>query len=183
MNESIISVRYTKALFLIAEEKGLLDNIKKDMEMIFSIMSENNELLYIFQNPVIKPSKKQEVVRNVFTSFHDLTISFINLLIKNRRENHLLDISRNFLSKYRQNKGIESAVFTTAVEMESGMIEKVKNLIKAALKTEIELSGKTDKNIVGGFIIRIGDKQIDSSVKTNLNKIRKKLLDTTVDVN
>ena len=183
MNESIISVRYTKALFLLAKEKGLLEIVKNDMEMVHNVMNESDELQHIFQNPVLKPTKKQEIIKQVFTSFNVLTLSFINLLIKNRRESHLFDISRNFLDRYRQNMGIETAVFTTATDMDSKMLDKVKDLIKTALKTGIELTNKTDQNIIGGFVIRVGDRQYDSSVKSNLNKIKKKLLSISIDLN
>ncbi len=132
MNESIISVRYTKALFLLAKEKELLDIVKNDMETVFNVMNDSDELQNIFQNPVLKPTKKQEIIKQVFTSFNGLTLSFINLLIKNRRENHLFDISRNFLDRYKQNKGIETALFTTATNMDLKMIEKVKDFIKTS---------------------------------------------------
>lgn len=183
MNESIISVRYTKALFLLAKEKELLDIVKNDMETVFNVMNDSDELQNIFQNPVLKPSKKQEIIKQVFTSFNGLTLSFINLLIKNRRENHLFDISRNFLDSYKQNKGIETALFTTATNMDLKMIEKVKDFIKTSLKTDIELTNKIDQNIIAGFVIRVGDRQYDSSVKSNLNKIKKKLLNTSIDLN
>jgi len=181
MNESIISVRYTKALFLLAKDKGLLNEVKTDMEIIFSVMSENDDLKLVFQNPVLKPTKKQEIVSEIFSSFNNLTISFINLLIKNRRENHLYDISRNFLTKYRKDEGIETGVFTTAVAIDTMILDNVKSMIKKALLTEIELTNKIDKNILGGFIIRVGDKQVDSSVKTSLSRIKKKMLNVSVD--
>jgi F-type H+-transporting ATPase subunit delta len=183
MNESIISVRYTKALFLLSKEKGLLDIVKNDMEMVFNVMNQSNELQHIFQNPVLKPTKKKEIINQIFNSFNELTLSFINLLIKNRRESHLFDISRNFLDRFRQDKGIETAVFSTATDMDSKMIDKVKKLIMEAMKTEIEINNKIDQNLIGGFVIRVGDKQYDSSVKSNLNKIKKKLLNTSIDLN
>ena len=66
MNESIISVRYTKALFLLAKDKGLLDDIKSDMETVFNLMNDNEELQHVFENPVLKPSNKQEIVKEIF---------------------------------------------------------------------------------------------------------------------
>jgi F-type H+-transporting ATPase subunit delta len=183
MNESIISVRYTKAIFLLAKEKGLLDVVNNDMEIIFSFMNESNELQHVFKSPVLKPSKKQEIIEKVFHSFNKMTISFINLLIKNRRESHLFDISRNFLTWYKKHNGIETATFTTAVSMESLTYEKVRDLIKTVLKTEVDLTNRIDQNIIGGFIIRVGDRQIDSSVKSNLNKAKKKLLNASISAN
>lgn len=181
MNESIISVRYTKALFSLALDKGLLDVVKNDMETVYFVMNESEELQNIFQNPVLNASHKNEIVKLIFKSFNKITISFIGILIKNRREEYLHDISRNFLEKYKHYKGIETANLTTAVSVDKKMLEKVKELIKKLIKKEIEISNQIDNRIIGGFLIRVGDRQIDATVQTNLNIIKRKLLNTTIN--
>jgi F-type H+-transporting ATPase subunit delta len=182
MNESIISVRYTKSIFALANEKGIIDTVKSDMENIFAIMNESEELMLVFQNPVLKPSNKQEVINQLFgKSFHPITLSFINLLIKNRREEYLHDISRNFLQKYRQMKGIETGTFTTAVTIKPETLEMIRVLIKKAMNVDVELNSSVDSKIMGGFVLRVGDTQYDASVQSNLNKIKRKLLNTTVN--
>ena len=182
MNESIISVRYTKSLFALAEEKGILDVVKNDMENIFAVMNESEELKLVFQNPILKPSNKQDVIKQLFgASFHPISLSFINLLIKNRREEHLHDISRNFMAKYRKKKGIETGTFTTAVTIKTETLDMIRVLIRKAMNIEVELSNSVDSRILGGFVLRVGDKQYDASVQSNLNKIKRKLLNTTVN--
>lgn len=181
MNESIVTVRYTKALFNKAIEVDLLDAVKDDMKTVFEVMNESKELLFVFKNPILKPSKKQEVIKNIFNKFNQLTLSFINLLIKNRREEFLHDISRNFLTKYTKSKGIEFAVLTTAHVVDADFLEKVKEVIKNTLKTDIEIKSQTDQRIIGGFIIRVGDNQLDASVQSNLKRFKKKLLNTTIN--
>jgi F-type H+-transporting ATPase subunit delta len=180
MNESIISVRYSKALFNLAKEKSVIEAIKQDMETVFSLMKESEALQYVFQNPVLKPSKKNEVVKKIFTSFNPISLSFIELLIKNHREEYLFDISRNFLDKYMQHKGIETAVFTSVNKVDEAILEKVKKLIQTLLKKDVELSNVIDNRILGGFILRVGDKQFDASVQSKLNKIKQKLVKTSV---
>lgn len=180
MNESIISVRYTKALFSLAVEKGVLDVVKNDIESVYVLMSVSEELQQVFKNPVLKPSKKEEIIELVFTSFNPITISFIKLLLQNRREEHLQDIARNFLTRYRRFKGIETALFTTAISVDQNIYKKIKSIIEQQLKTEVELNSQIDEKIIGGFILKVGDKQIDASVLSNLNKLRRKLLDTSV---
>lgn len=181
MNESIISVRYTKALFNLANEKGLLDSVKNDMDTVFHVMNESEELLLLMQNPVLSSPLKEDALNRIFTSFNKITLAFIGLLLKNRREEYLLDISRNFLDKYRLSKGIETAVFTTANTVDSAMLEKVRNIIAKALNSQIELSNNVDDRIIGGYILRVGDKQYDASVYSNLAKMKRKLLSTTIN--
>jgi F-type H+-transporting ATPase subunit delta len=180
MNESIISMRYTKALFQLSKEKGVLDIVFGDMKTIFQFMNESEELQYVFQNPILKPSKKEEIIDQVFRSFHPLTTSFVKLLLKNRREEHLHDISRDFLDFFSKDKGIENAVFTTSVAIDIEIINKLKNLLQKLLNAEIDLASKIDQKLIGGFILTIGDRQYDASVQANLKKLKRKLLDTPI---
>ena len=181
MNESIISVRYTKAIFAIAVDKKSLEAVKADMDDIFAIMNESAELQAFFKNPVLKPSKKEELVKLIFPKFNFYTLSFINLLIQNRREEYLHSISRNFLDRYMKFKGIETGMVTTAVKMPEPILEKIKVLIQDALKKEVEISNKVDENIIGGMIIQIGDKQFDASVKSSLEKTKRTLLNASIN--
>lgn len=181
MNESIISVRYSKALFNLSKDKSIIDAVKMDMETVFTLMNESEELQHVFQNPVLKPSKKGEIVKQLFPSFNTISLSFIDLLIKNRREEYLFDISRDFLKKYMQHKGIENAVFTSAIAVDSAMLEKVRAIVRSLLKTEVELSNVVEKKILGGFVLRVGDRQFDASVQAKLNKIKQKLVKTSIN--
>ena len=180
MNESIISVRYTKALFNLAVEKSQLESVKNDMDIVFHVMNESLELQLLLKNPILSSSIKEDALGKIFTSFNKLSLSFINLLIKNRREEHLHDISRDFLDKYRVSKGIETAVFTTATAIDSKMLENVKDIITKALRTQVEMSNNVDERIIGGYILRVGDKQFDASVNSSLEKMKRKLLSTTI---
>jgi F-type H+-transporting ATPase subunit delta len=173
-------VRYTKAIFSVAIEKNALETIKDDMGQIHELMSHSQELQTLFQNPVLKPSKKEELVKQIFKSFNSYTISFICLLIKNRREEYLQDISRNFIDMYRKHKGIESGTITTAISISSETLDNIKKIIHSSLKKEVDLNVKVDENIIGGMIIQIGDKQYDASVKSGLEKMKRKLLNTSI---
>lgn len=180
MNESIIAVRYTKALFSLSKENKIIEEVKADMEAIFSLMGQSKELQHFFQNPVLKPSKKIEITDLLFPSFHRVSKGFIDLLIKNRREEFLQDIARNFLEKVRVYNGIETAVFTTSVKVDASTLEKVKKIITELVKLKVELSNNIDERIIGGFVLKVGDKQYDASIRTGLNKIKRKLKETVI---
>jgi F-type H+-transporting ATPase subunit delta len=173
-------VRYTKALFQLSKEKEVVDIVFNDMKTLFQLMNESEGLQYVFQNPILKPSKKEEIIDQVFKSFNPLTTAFIKLLLKKRREGHLHDISRNFMDFYRRDKGIENAFFVTSVIVDNVIIEKLKNLLEKSLNKVIDLTSKVDQKLIGGFVLTIGDRQYDASVQTYLEKLRRKLLDTPV---
>jgi F-type H+-transporting ATPase subunit delta len=181
MNESIIAVRYTKALFELSVQKNKLDIICGNMKNITDLMTEYVELRKFFENPIIKPSRKNNLVKELFIGFETETLSFITLLIENKREEYLEQIARNFQDRYRKHKGIESAVFTTSTPVSGAILESVKKLIKSELKTEVEIYNQVKENIIGGFVLKVGDKQYDASVQTKLAKYKRQLLNSSVN--
>lgn len=180
MNESIIAVRYTKALFNLAKEKNLLEQIKADVEAMYVLIDQSDDLKLFIENPVIQPSKKSLIFKQVFQSFNPITLSFIDLLVKKKREEYLIDICRDFVSQYKKYRKIETAVFTTAVAVDAKVLEKVKELIKSGLKTDVELTGEVKSSLIGGFVLRVGDMQYDASVQTNLTKIKRRLTNSSI---
>jgi F-type H+-transporting ATPase subunit delta len=181
MNESIIAVRYTKAIFALAKEKNILDAVMADMNIVYELLNQSLEMRRFFENPVIRPLKKQEITHQVFSSFHPVSQLFIDLLIKNKREEYLHQIALNFLNKYRKHSGIETAVFTSAIAVNDKTLESVIQLVKNIFKTDVELTSQVDEKIMGGFVLRVGDKQFDASVQSKLEKIKRKLINTTIN--
>jgi F-type H+-transporting ATPase subunit delta len=102
-----------------------------------------------------------------------LSFAFINLITDKRRESYIADISKSFIQLYKQHKNILSAVITSANGIDEATRNKVKELIKTTTQGEIELVEKVDKELIGGFVLKIGDKQIDASVSRQLNNLRK----------
>jgi len=96
MNDSKISVRYAKALYSLSGDKNISENVYQDMNFILHLYSETEEFRLMLDNPVIKSSKKIALFKTLFqTSTHEITYSFLNLLLKNNRENFIDAIARN----------------------------------------------------------------------------------------
>lgn len=182
MNYSKISIRYSKALFELAKEKNLIEEIKSDIKLIYDSFSVP-EFPILLNSPIVKNSVKFEILKKVFSNnLHSLTFSFLKMIVDNKRENHLNDITRNFLDFYKKDKGIKTAVFTTAAEIDSNLIANVKKVIKEVFNSEIELNHIIDNDILGGFVLRVEDQQIDSSVSSKLRTLKRNLINTTFDV-
>jgi len=179
MNYSKISVRYSKALFLLAKEKELLDNIKDDIYLIGDSIKLVPEFSLLISSPIIAPSKKQEIIQSIFKNkIHQLTFSFLNLLVNNKREDHIADIIRNFIKLYKKDKNIKTVVLTTPVSIDQSLENEISKLIKTKFETNIELIKEVDKNIIGGFILKIENQLLDASVSSQLKRIKQELLET-----
>ena len=175
MNESRISVRYSRALFQSALEKKILDRINQDMILVKKIctMPEVKELLI---NPVIKPSKKREILDKLFEKdVHKLTLSLIDLVVKNGRERYIPAIARVFINDTLKYNGITESVLTAAVKVDTAIIKQVSDLIANLFKTKVDLKENIDDTIIGGFILKVEDNYIDASIRNKLRIIKKEL--------
>ena len=181
MNISAIRVRYAKAFFSLAREKKMMETLKTDIEKVFNVCNQSTDFIHLLESPVVSTSKKSELMTKIFKAEVDtLTLNFLLLIIKNKRESYIPGICRNFLDLIRKDQNIKSAVLVTASEINSKIIDKIKTLMEKELNAKVELSVDVEPEIIGGLILRIGDKQFDSSVNTQLKKIKQQLLETEV---
>lgn len=181
MNESQISVRYAKALFQGAAERKQLDAVYKDMELVADVckMDDFQEMLML---PSLKVSQKQALANSLFEKhLSELSLSMIQLVIENKREAYLTGIARNFRELYRKEKGIQSASLVTATPVDEGAMKAILDLIKKTYASQVELSASVDEDVIGGFVLTIEDKQYNASVANSLKKLRKQLLQTSIE--
>jgi F-type H+-transporting ATPase subunit delta len=179
MNENKISVRYAKALFSLGKEEKALDVLKKDMELLYQCIKEIPELQYVIQSPVIKKAEKIRLFKESFQdSFNPFTFSFINLVLENRREEYLTGISRYFLDLLKANYGIRSADLVTAIPVDENLRKSIIQLIARKFDAKVELHEQVDQNIIGGFILRVDDQQIDASISSKLSRIKRELINS-----
>ena len=175
MNDSRISVRYSRALFQSALENKILERINQDMILIKDVCA-NPEIKEFLSNPVIRPSKKTEILENLLAKFvHKLTLSLIGLVVKNGRERFLPAIARVFVHDTMKYNDITESLLTTAVKVDQDINKQISDLIANLFKTKVDLKETIDETIIGGFILRVDDSYIDASVRNKLRKIRKEL--------
>jgi F-type H+-transporting ATPase subunit delta len=175
MNDSKISVRYSRALFQSALEKNILDKVNEDMIFISEVckIPETKEFLH---SPVIPPSKKEAVFHILLgDNVQNITLALIDLVVKNGRENYIPAIARVFIHETKKHKGITESFLTTAVKVDPKVRKQITELISGVFKTSVELEEIIDEEIIGGFILRVDDSYIDASIKNKLRKIKKEL--------
>lgn len=176
MNDSKISVRYAKAFFRSAAEKGNLDEVRKDMLQMREICK-LDDFDNFLRSPVMKGSQKSKVLTAILKdSVQQLTMALLDLVLKNNREIYIPGIARNFEVQYKKHKGIKSAVLVSTTTLDSAVKDKLVKVLKDTLDSKIDLTVEKNKELIGGFVIRIDDQQYDASVASKLKKIEKQLL-------
>jgi len=179
MKSTTVGIRYAKALLQLAIEQNTLTSVSADMNYLNEIIKNSNEFVLLINSPVIKADKKNAVFNELFkNNVNELTMRFLHLLTNKRREMYIDIIAEQFALLYNQHRGVQTAIVTTAVGLDDTLRKKVYELVKNSVKSEIELIEKIDKNLIGGFVVRVGDTQLDSSVVRTLSNYKRKFLET-----
>lgn len=177
MDESAISVRYAKAIFSLAKQKEMLSALKNDMELVADVCTRSVDFNLLLKSPVVKTSEKVHLIKLIFSKkIENLSLDFLELVTRNKRETFIPSICRNVLTFIRKEKNIKTAVITTAKPLSDEVLQKAEKTLKEELGTEVELTGHENPGIIGGIILRIDDKQYDASVSTQLKKLKQVML-------
>ncbi len=172
----IAATRYAKSLMDLAVEGNQLDAVRQDMKAISEICTTNHEFDLFLKSPVIKTDKKLQVLKSIFEGkISKITLSFLSLITAKHRESYIREIAAAFDELYKTNKNIFTAVVTSARGLDAASREKVLDLLRAQTKGEVELVEKVNPDTIGGFILKIGDRQIDKTVARQLIDMKKQL--------
>ncbi len=157
----------------------MLDQVKDDFQLVASTYHNSAELKLVLNNPVIKSSEKKKAVNSIFgDKLSTLSLQFLQLVIEKKRETVLMDICRNFNDQYKIYKGIKTAVLTTVVPVDSATRTNLVSWIGKKFNAQIELIEEINPSLKGGFVLRVEDIQLDMSVSSRLNEVKKQLLST-----
>lgn len=166
------AARYAKALLELAIENGKTDSVSADMKMVLQAFKDTREFQLFLDSPVINSEKKIDVFNELFPQFDSLTTSFIQLMVKNRRENALAQIAASFETQLKSHLGIIPVTLISATELDAQSKKTILGKLEAALKGTLEVEEEIDPSLIGGFIIKMGDTQIDASVSGKLKNLK-----------
>ena len=170
-----LATRYAKALIDLAIEKGKLEEVYADMQWLQSVCKTNRDFVNVLRSPIIKGDKKKKIIAAVTTGrINEITNAFIRLIITKGRESNLPEISTAFVDAYKQKKNIHTIRLTTATPAS----DAIKNAIVAQIKKtagyeNVELEESVNPDLIGGFVLQIGDKLVDASIAYDLRAIAK----------
>jgi F-type H+-transporting ATPase subunit delta len=174
---SRIAIRYSKALFDLALEENLIDEIHSDLEQIKEVCVSNPEFQNALINPLIDNRLKTTILKEIFENeLHALTFKFLALLSKKKRLGFLLEMIEHYLEKVLEYKGVLSGLLISAGSLDPVQIDSIRNKFESITGKSVILSEHTDKSVIGGFIVKIKDTVVDWSIKTQLDKLRTRLV-------
>ena len=169
-----VASRYVKSLLGLAVEKGALDQVHADMQLFTKVCEENRAFMLMLRNPVIKHDKKNDVLKKIFQGkVNALTMAIFDIITRKNREPLLPEIAAEFHHAYNVHKNVGEATVTTAVPMDADLRKEIEVIAKkVGDKAQLELHEKVDPEMIGGFILKVGDQQIDASLKSKLNTLK-----------
>ena len=181
MADQRVAARYAKSLLDLAQEMGILATIKQDMDLLANTMAGSRDLRLLLRNPIVKHDKKLSILNAVFQGKVSETIlRFFQILTSKNREAALEHIGTEFLAQYNALMGVQVAEVTSATPLTPATRAEIEQMVKqqTGLK-EVSLTEKVDASLIGGFILRVGDQQIDDSVRGGLRRLRTSLTDNS----
>ena len=172
MKQTRVATRYAKSLLNLAIERNELERVYKDMQYV-ATCCDNRDLGLLLKSPIVKTDKKKKVLDGIFAGeVSEMIMSFLNIIASKKRESALPEIADEFLVQYKVHQNIVVAQVTSPVKLSDDQKDKILNLINADHKGAVEMIETIDESLLGGFIVRIGDKQIDASINRKLNELR-----------
>lgn len=177
MKGTKVASRYAQSLLELAIEQNELDATYNDISLIYNTCVGARDFSLFLKSPIIKPDLKRETINKIFEGkVSKLTSAFVGLLVKKGREGILEAVAKSFIDQYKVHKNILTAEVTSVIEFDSDLNNRFATALKDSTGKEIELNNAIDKDLIGGFILRMDDKQLDNSIKTQLKNIKKELL-------
>ncbi|AQX06898.1 ATP synthase F1 subunit delta [Elizabethkingia meningoseptica] len=174
MRTSKVAKRYAKGLLDFTQETGSTASVFAEMKDVVKILDASKELNKFFNSPFIDAKKKISVTEQIFAQFSQTSRNIIALTIKHGRESQLKGVAQEYINNVEDLNGVQRISLTTATQLTQQNIEdilKKSSLVDHSKTFDIETNIKPD--ILGGYILRVGDQQVDASVRTKLSTIRK----------
>ncbi|MFZ5553932.1 MAG: ATP synthase F1 subunit delta [Bacteroidota bacterium] len=169
-----VSSRYAKSLLSLAIEQKSADAAYNDMRLIEEVCQSNRDFVLLLKSPVIKADTKIKIIDKIFSGkLTKLTSSFITIIANHRRESLLNEIAGSFVMQYKNYKNIATAEIITAYKIDDTLRKKLADLISKQENREVEIVEKVNKDLIGGIVVRINNRQYDGSVLRKINDLRK----------
>jgi F-type H+-transporting ATPase subunit delta len=177
MSQQTVAFRYAKSLLDLAKEKNVEEKVYEDMKLFTQVCDENHQFYLLLKSPIVSHYDKLTILQKVFTGKVDpASMSIFEIITRKNREEMLPHIAEDYLRQYELLKDIQKAYITTAAPLTAAQKTEFQKIVADATGKKVEIVEKIDANLIGGYILTVNDRQIDTSVKTKLNELRVKFM-------
>lgn len=171
-----VALRYASALLESSLQANILDDVRKDVDLLRTALGASRELVNVLKSPIIRHEQKKQALTNIFSAkIAPLTMNFLLLLLEKRREGELPTIVAAFNDLYNQHKGIIEVQVSSAIELDEAQKNAIIDKVKQYTGKNVLPSYNLDKSLIGGFSVRMGDTVLDGTVKHQLENLKKAL--------
>ena len=170
----LVSDRYASAMYDLASEKKVVDSVLENLQDLKKTIDNNKELSLLIKSPLISSNDKLEILIKLTSSsnLNELSVTFLKVVSNNKRFASLTSIISQFININDNKRGNVLADVTSADEISEEQRVNIKNQLRTILGDKLSLNFKVDKKIIGGLIIKVGSKMIDTSLANKINKLK-----------
>lgn len=174
----LVAKVYGDALFAEAVEKQKVDLLFEEAKTLRNVCLENEDLIQFLNHPKVVKEEKISVMENVFSGrICDDLMGFLTIIVDKGRQKEILRILDYFIAKVKEYKKIGVVCVTSAIELDDGQKARIREkLLKTTQFLELEIDYHVDPSLIGGLVIRIGDRVVDSSIRTKLEEMKRELM-------
>ena len=166
---------YARALFEVAEERDLLDQIHDELTQFADALSENRQLAVFFFSPYFSTEEKKEGLKKAVTGADPAFMNFLEALIERHRMPAIFRIKDRYQDMWEDARDLLPVQVTSAVKLDSSTVERIGDRIGEQTKRTVELSSQVDPDILGGIVLRVGNVILDASIRNRLEQLRKQV--------
>ncbi len=169
-----VSGRYATALFELARDQKSVDSVKADLDKFSALLTESPDLLRLVRSPVFTADAQAKALDAVLAKagIGGIAANFLKVLTKNRRLFAVADVIRAFRALVAKFKGEATAEVTVAEPLSDANLDALKSALKSVSGKDVDLNVKVDPSIIGGLVVKLGSRMVDSSLRTKLNSIK-----------
>lgn len=173
MSDQRVASRYAKSLLELAVERNVLEQVHEDMLLFSKTVEENRAFQLLLSNPIVKHDKKLAILNGIFKGRVDaLTLAFFEIVTRKNRESVLSQVATEFQRQYNNIKGIQEAQIVTATPLTPELRAEFSKMVAGQTGKKVQLKENVNPDLIGGFVLRVGDRQIDSSVRNSIRKLK-----------
>jgi len=183
MRRPKIARRYAKAFFEFSQELGKIEEISKDVHFICDTFQGCKDLCFTITSPIVHIDKKNAILNSLFENkVEPITLQYLRLVLKKRREVHLDLMCIEFEKLYKAYKNIVTLFINSVEPLEKEVLNTITEKVKSYINAELEVIEQINPQLIGGISLQFNDYFMDSSVKGSINKLRKELVDKSYQV-